>query len=92
MIFDCFILFFSVRQKAEWGFGMVAYLVNRAGAGRMVREAERVGFRSPIDGHVWYHSNVYVTGEDWVTHPPCQNPCPTSIRTFLNGEISTEPD
>lgn len=79
-------------QKADWGFGMVAYLVNRAGAKRMMGEAERAGFRSPIDGHVWYHSKVYAMGEDWITHPPCKSPCPTSIRTYLNGEIDEEPD
>eukprot|EP00043_Microstomoeca_roanoka_P009411 m.89390 g.89390 ORF g.89390 m.89390 type:complete len:157 (+) comp14576_c1_seq1:105-575(+) len=78
--------------KADWGFGMVGYLVSRAGAKRMIQEAERAGFAGPIDGHIWYHNKVYVMGEDWATHPPCANPCPTSIRTYLNGEITEEPD
>eukprot|EP00049_Salpingoeca_infusionum_P019516 m.362241 g.362241 ORF g.362241 m.362241 type:complete len:346 (-) comp20236_c0_seq1:291-1328(-) len=77
--------------RATWGFGMVGYLVNRAGAGRLIKGAKD-GFASPIDGHIWYHNKVYVTDKDWVTHGPCANPCPTSIRTYLNGEIDVEPD
>eukprot|EP00047_Mylnosiga_fluctuans_P008178 m.6347 g.6347 ORF g.6347 m.6347 type:complete len:256 (-) comp2091_c0_seq1:126-893(-) len=81
----------SIR-RATWGYGMVGYLTSRAGAHRLIKAAAK-GFNSPLDGHVWHHNNVlYSTATNYIDHGPCANPCPSSIRTFLNGEVSVEPD
>lgn len=34
-----------------------------------------------------YRNSVYVTRKDYIYHPPCDNPCPTSVRTWFNGEL-----
>ena len=68
----------------------VAYLVNRAGAKRLM-EAAKMGFRLPIDGHIWYHNQVYAMPEDWISHPSCPSPCKDSVRTWLNGELGDVP-
>lgn len=80
-----FFLFFLTDQRATWGYGMVGYLLSRAGAARLIAGAQR-GFAGPIDGHVWQH-RIYTMPTDWVTHYACTHPCPRSIRTYLNGEL-----
>jgi hypothetical protein len=65
-------------------------MVSRQGAKRLM-DGAKAGFKSPIDGHIWYHNEVYVMGKDWIYHPPCEDPCPTSIRTWLNGELGQRP-
>ena len=82
-----------LTQRATWGFGMVGYLVSRKGAERLVAGAAR-GFAGPADGHIW-RQQVYTMDRDWVTHYTCENPCPRSIRTYLNNELgpnAAQPD
>eukprot|EP00041_Stephanoeca_diplocostata_P030567 m.929048 g.929048 ORF g.929048 m.929048 type:complete len:330 (-) comp23781_c0_seq1:377-1366(-) len=73
-------------MRAYWGFGMVAYLVSKDGAQRLL-DSTSGGLRSPLDGHIWYQNAVYSTRTDYIWHPPCSNPCPSSVRTWLNGEL-----
>ena len=78
-------------MRAYWGFGMVAYLISKSGAARLLKETAG-GLSTPLDGKIWYSSNIYVTRTDYIWHPPCANPCPSSVRTWLNKELdpSTE--
>ncbi len=63
------------------------------GANGRLLQASTKGFNSPLDGHVWHHGNkLYVTGSNFIDHGACANPCPSSIRTWLNGEVPNEPD
>eukprot|EP00039_Didymoeca_costata_P015283 m.257564 g.257564 ORF g.257564 m.257564 type:complete len:81 (-) comp16190_c0_seq9:3907-4149(-) len=73
-------------MRAYWGFGMVAYLISKAGAERLLKTVDR-GISTPLDGLIWYRNSVYVTRKDYIYHPPCDNPCPTSVRTWFNGEL-----
>ncbi|EDQ92791.1 uncharacterized protein MONBRDRAFT_30755 [Monosiga brevicollis MX1] len=77
-------------QDAYWGYGMVAYLVSREGAQRMIQKASR-GFGGPIDGHIWYHNHVCTMRQDYISHYECTAPCKDSIRTWLNGELADMP-
>lgn len=71
---------------------MVGYLINRKGAGRLIKGAAG-GFAGPMDGHIWKHK-LYTMDRDWVTHYECEAPCTRSIRTYLNGELEgqAQPD
>ncbi len=56
-------------------------------------KASKKGFNSPMDGHIWHNNNIlYTTATNYIDHAPCANPCPSSIRTYLNGEVKVEPD
>ena len=71
--------------------GVFRYLLSKAGAQRLLT-ATADGLSTPLDGKIWYSSTVYVTRTDYIWHPPCANPCPSSVRTWLNKELdpSTE--
>eukprot|EP00040_Diaphanoeca_grandis_P000286 m.14996 g.14996 ORF g.14996 m.14996 type:complete len:305 (-) comp10382_c0_seq1:115-1029(-) len=78
-------------MRAYWGFGMVAYLLSKDGARRLLA-ATASGLSSPLDGKIWYTSSVYCTKSDYIYHPPCANPCPSSVRTWFNGELDSNTD
>jgi hypothetical protein len=66
-----------------WG----AWNFSRAGAKRLLDSTQK-GLNVPLDGHIWYQNTVYSTPTDYTHHPMCNaDPCPTSIRTWLNGEL-----
>eukprot|EP00035_Acanthoeca_spectabilis_P005611 m.115605 g.115605 ORF g.115605 m.115605 type:complete len:351 (-) comp13097_c0_seq2:106-1158(-) len=77
--------------RAYWGFGMVGYLVSRSGAARLLA-ATAGGLDKPLDGVIWFTNAVYATQRDYIWHPPCDNPCPSSVRTWLNGELPNSLD
>ncbi len=50
------------------------------------------GFNTPLDGHVWYSGNkLGSVPTNFVDHEYCNNPCKTSVRTWLNGDVAEEP-